>query len=302
MTIKKRRCKKGYNCGKSCISYKRACRIEFPEGVSVSLSESREIIMSSGKFEGAGNPPSSDDRPVLEKLGSPMQEEDFEELRDEYTIIREYQIKMAQERPADFDPFEDEISGENISFTITNTGFIGADADKGRMRELIDSGEWNGIVSVIDWWQFEDAPNDPRARIRLVQEAKNVWRDAVLPNIQDGTILKNLPIGGPQRARERAYRRQGFGFMSDTAQYGIVKNGKLLPLNIHKPAVDLYAVRMAHRRDKDGNVVDSVARIAQSPERTVEYENTIKERLGWKPNVQQLAEKFGDEVSVWNPF
>lgn len=42
----KKSCNKGYGCGGSCISIKYACRKEFPEGISVSIDKSREVIKS----------------------------------------------------------------------------------------------------------------------------------------------------------------------------------------------------------------------------------------------------------------
>ena len=43
---KTRKCdpQRSYSCGRSCITKRYACRIEFPENVSISLSESREVI------------------------------------------------------------------------------------------------------------------------------------------------------------------------------------------------------------------------------------------------------------------
>jgi len=41
----KRNCKKGYSCGASCISTRKACRKEFPDGISLSLDE-RAVMLA----------------------------------------------------------------------------------------------------------------------------------------------------------------------------------------------------------------------------------------------------------------
>lgn len=47
----KRNCKKGYSCGKSCISLRKACRKEFPEGVAVQLDSMVPFIADNSPKE-----------------------------------------------------------------------------------------------------------------------------------------------------------------------------------------------------------------------------------------------------------
>lgn len=48
--MKNKICDKGYSCGKTCISVSRSCRVEFAEGVSVSL-ENRSVQLGERQVE-----------------------------------------------------------------------------------------------------------------------------------------------------------------------------------------------------------------------------------------------------------
>jgi len=60
-------------------------------------------------------------------------------------------------------------------------------------------------------------------------DALRTWKEQVLPDLEDGDVLKNSPMGGGRggNARERLYAKAGFGdLMDDDYQYGYMDSEK----------------------------------------------------------------------------
>ena len=74
------------------------------------------------------------------------------------------------------------------------------------------------------------------ARRLTTLDALKTWRNQIMPDLEDGQILRNSPAYGGRdgNARERIYKKAGFGeILSDDYQYGQKKEGesRLRPLS-----------------------------------------------------------------------
>jgi hypothetical protein len=127
-------------------------------------------------------------------------------------------------------------------------------------------------------WENKNTSSD---KIGIALEAKKMWEDQILPTLENGTIIKNSPVGAEGGARDRAYQRMGFspvGF--NGAQFSIVENGQLVPLNIMKFNHRYYA-RAEFRRYRD------------NPKNQKLSDETIKAQVD-----QRLIERYGDWRNV----
>ena len=110
----------------------------------------------------------------------------------------------------------------------------------------------NGIAFEVEWgWSFiGDPPRFGREeitnkdKVRIPRAAKKVWEETILPIIPEGTIVTNTPVGGEGGARDRAYRRMGFGNVGlDGTQHGIKIDGKLRPIMVREENFEAIAAR-----------------------------------------------------------
>lgn len=92
-----------------------------------------------------------------------------------------------------------------------------------------------------------------REAMRIAREAERGWQD-IIPTLEEGSIVKNTPLGAQSGDFERAdlYMKYGFGPVQTTMeQYGQVLGGKIVPIS---PAVPLetYVDHLASRAKAGG--------------------------------------------------
>jgi hypothetical protein len=230
VTKKKRQCKIGYSCGASCISIMKECRIEFPEGVSVGLDR-RAVVLNPKKKEIKGD---VDLKPKRKKEDFEMVDLDVNDLVEK--IKPEENISLKGEKI--YYKLEDQSKyflGELISTMEYNDEKIDAQAKK-MLEEL-----WNGKSFEVSWESETGISDEPAERMRAVFEAKKMWEKKILPDLEEGTLLMNIPDGGPGSIRDRLYRKSGFGrvqYSDDKGmsyQFAMVINGKLFPVEFGEP-------------------------------------------------------------------
>lgn len=144
-------------------------------------------------------------------------------------------------------------SGATIDYTVTFSapgepwGDVGVDADAfaAYARSV-------GAEISVAWSIGGDRSLPDEARQQAAVLAKSMWAESLEPNLRDGTVLTNEPIGGPGSVRARLYERSGFG-KSDGSniQRGIVTSGKLTPLQMTKPGRQVGRKADRQRRQKE---------------------------------------------------
>ena len=105
--------------------------------------------------------------------------------------------------------------------------------------------------------KFEEDTANPMSRRDAVSLAREVDRrfDKLIPKLQENSIVYNTPVGAKEGNYERAdlYMRKGFGPVQiDGAQYGIIKDGQIVPISPLKPD-DNYALHRADRSLRRGD-------------------------------------------------
>jgi hypothetical protein len=101
MAKKKKNCQKGYSCGYTCISVTKACLVEFPDGISVSLDN--RSVMRSYPIEPRDKGSAPDPKPKIEKVSSKgaFEYELYKQLldrKDYYTAkLEEYKDKKEED-------------------------------------------------------------------------------------------------------------------------------------------------------------------------------------------------------------
>ena len=86
-------------------------------------------------------------------------------------------------------------------------------------------------VSLV--WGHNKYDVQGKDKVRIARAAEKGWRE-VIPQIPEGAIVQNSPVGGMSGDFERAdlYMRGGFGpLQEDGAQYGFIKGGQINPLS-----------------------------------------------------------------------
>ena len=246
---KKKNCKVGWSCGMSCISTNKICKKEYPEDVSVSLDK-RAVALAkddapaapaaSGKLTKDSYDPVPFDKEVMEKTSKPTGGADY---YGEGDII--YSV----------DPQRKWWLSKLIKSAADDEGNIDKNA-----AVILDK-EWNGKAFEISWGVKKDpeggvtptnlglssdegGDRSPKERLKLLFSAKKAWEKQILPNLEEGTLIMNTPLGGAEGVRDRLYQKAGFGRVGNGGdQYAIVKNGKLVPVEFGPPSIKYKNMR-----------------------------------------------------------
>jgi hypothetical protein len=136
-------------------------------------------------------------------------------------------------------------------------------------------------------WSTEYGARDQATPIQIALDAKKVWTEKILPTLEDGTVVANTPKGGAGGARDRAYQRMGFSPVNTAgAQYSIVENGKLKPLNISAFPHAYYLSQLAVVKLKKAEVA--------AEKSGQEFDIRAEVPKIWAETEQQLIQKYGD--------
>jgi lambda family phage portal protein len=97
----------------------------------------------------------------------------------------------------------------------------------------------SGRVYEISWFPSETpsyrSANLEAEKIKIARTAIKGWKEDILPKLKDGDIVQNMPLGGAQGARARAYERSGYSKVhANGYQFAIVEGGKLKPIQFHE--------------------------------------------------------------------
>lgn len=231
--MSKRKCTKGYSCGKSCISVTRACLKEFPEGVSVALDdrsvvkpESKKPAVNKGiQYSREYGKSSYED---FEKVISPRVKVDDGKEKST-TRYKQGDITFHVEtlrKDPDGWGYEYENLMENLE---EKSGF------NSKALELLKS-QWNGDIKRIDWTSEEGKTEDPKDNLKRLLIARKLWKEKVLPNLSEGDLVYNPPEGGAGGSRDKIYQKSGFGRVDSSGhQFSMVMGGKLVPVEFLPP-------------------------------------------------------------------
>ena len=89
--------------------------------------------------------------------------------------------------------------------------------------------------------------------MRIAREAEKGWQD-IIPQLEEGALVKNMPLGASQGDFERAdlYMKYGFGPVQENGlQFGQVLDGKIVPISPTIPMND-YVTHLADRAKSGG--------------------------------------------------
>ncbi len=92
-----------------------------------------------------------------------------------------------------------------------------------------------------------------RESMRIAREAEKGWQE-VIPLLEEGSLVKNTPLGAAQGDYERAdlYMKYGFGPVQENGlQFGQVLGGKIVPISPTIPMPD-YVKHLAERAKSGG--------------------------------------------------
>lgn len=264
---KKKQCKKGFDCGRTCINKKRTCRSNLgPTGKKL-VENYAQFVERISKQKAAASPPKEDakftvsfspDSTLLEgekdlirrtKLDLSTMNDPVENLKDK---VSSNGVKKAS--PEEIETLRSSLSevssNKDVKYSLDLEEDFHLDfpeADK-RSRDLLSKYS-NDTNLYVSWYptletdkeireakESGDLSKADRIGKRVALSAARMWKKDIFPRIPDGTIISNSPFGNSLGSRAKAYMRQGFGVVGgDGEQFAIKIDGKLEPLNLVKP-------------------------------------------------------------------
>lgn len=213
-----RKCNKGYSCGRTCISRSRNCRVQV-------ATESAEILDS---FDSARKAFESSDE-LLDELFAAKVDKPL--LADSKRIESELSMIKAEYEES----FDDGFFFREAQWPLY--AYFDESLEFSKEAKNFFANDWNGtLFHEIAWGQKNKATSEADRRKQAIKARRHLTNaiERLKKEARPGTVLANKPLGGAGGARDRIYRRLGFGQVDITGmQYAYIDSeGKLKPLNL----------------------------------------------------------------------
>lgn len=204
MVTKKRKCRKGYSCGSSCINVKLECRKGLT-GQSVDIADRLANLLAAAKTE---KPKTSTKQANSSFTINPQKPEgDIDVLKSG---------KIREIRPG---------AVGIMSKVNTADGWIRVDTWTSE-----NPNGWNVLFKVNNKFDAIKKPNLTKEDRKLISKTVNYDMQRLLQLIPDKATIFNEPhdTDGKQEARARLYERYGFGKLQNNGEQYAVKNGNTI--------------------------------------------------------------------------
>jgi hypothetical protein len=246
-------------CGNTCIATSKACL----QGLT---PEQKKLAQAAGKAMGAGKTGAAVDllsplvasTPLNETIQPPTIEANSKTINSnkiggdpDYTFSPEDTNELNTKIGKGEHIYTAAKTGVKINRKGVNIEYYGTNVSAEKFYEITVSfenkinkealdfvkKESSGRVFDVGWFPSVPAESvkSEKDKIKIARTAIKAWKQDFVPQLKNGDIVLNQPMGGAQGARARAYERSGYSKVHQSGyQFAIVKEGKLTPIQFHE--------------------------------------------------------------------